>query len=153
MQFVHHIFNITLYVRYIIYILVYIICIYKSIFVLFSLFKILTTCKMVGLHPTIKGRPLNPTIRWAIRTQYTSPDRDSISQCWWWYTLIAFVVINPTTMRSLPRRTFLVTYKCDILVVLSHQQTYIKSLEKKNAMSNIQCLSFWRFVVSSIFWI
>ena len=66
MQFVHHIFNID--VWYIIYILVYIICIYKSSFVLFSLFKILTTCKMVGLHPTIKGRPLNPTIRWAIRT-------------------------------------------------------------------------------------
>ena len=29
------------------------------------------------------------------------------TQCWWWYALIAEVVLNPTTIQSRPRRTLL----------------------------------------------
>ena len=31
-------------------------------------------------------------------------ERDSTSHLWWWYSPIALVVVNPTTIRSWPRR-------------------------------------------------
>jgi hypothetical protein len=53
--------------------------------------------------PTSCRESLTNFITWCC-IEHTSPDRDSNSQFEWWYAPIAYIVVNPTTMRSRPLR-------------------------------------------------
>ena len=86
---------------------------------------------LLGEETGVFGENYRPVARhwqtWS-HTVSSTPchERGSNCQLWWWYALIAQVLVNPTTIRSRPRRHLVPKGRCFFSIIIAFHCIILK---------------------------